>query len=184
VMDGFTATRKIRMMKKYEDLTIIALTAHAMKEHRQKTLEAGCTDYASKPVSRQVLSELLTKYLGPVEVEQVADEKVSQKVETVSTQPCEEDDDPLMKELTEFFVSDLGRKMVQFEKDLVEQNQDEVTRFGHSLKGTAGSYGFKQFSVWGGEIEKAAQVGEWQKIKELQAKLKEEFSKLEYNNDA
>jgi len=189
VMDGFTATKKLRNMDKYKDMTIIALTAHAMKEHRDKTFAAGCTDFASKPVSREVLDQLLTKYIQPQEVvvhKPVVEEKVEvvSKVPSIPAESVDEEEDELMKELTEFFITDLKRKLNLFEVDLSNRNQDEVTRFGHSLKGTAGSYGFHQFSATGSEIEIAAKDEEWDKIRELQNKLIADFRNLGYKYDA
>ncbi len=61
VMDGYTATGRIRKWEteNREGATpIIALTAHALKEDRQKCLDAGCTDYLSKPLKK---ADLLTK---------------------------------------------------------------------------------------------------------------------------
>ena len=63
VLDGYEATRKIRGMKKYDKLPIIALTAKAMKEDRQKCIEAGANDYMSKPVNVEKLLSLMRVWL-------------------------------------------------------------------------------------------------------------------------
>jgi CheY-like chemotaxis protein len=61
VMDGYTATSKLREAG-YTG-TIIALTAHAMASHRKKCIDAGCDDYATKPVDRKQLISLVAQYL-------------------------------------------------------------------------------------------------------------------------
>ena len=50
VMDGWTACRKARQDERISDIPIIALTAHAMEADRLQALDAGCDDYATKPV--------------------------------------------------------------------------------------------------------------------------------------
>jgi CheY-like chemotaxis protein len=49
VMDGFEATRRIRQQLRLTDLPIIAMTASAMKEDRDRAFEAGMDDYIAKP---------------------------------------------------------------------------------------------------------------------------------------
>lgn len=63
VMDGRTATKTLRSHGYKRP--IIALTAHAMKEDRDKCLEAGCNDYLTKPVDFEVLFRTLAKYVSP-----------------------------------------------------------------------------------------------------------------------
>lgn len=60
-IDGFQATREIRQFAK--DLPIIALTAYAMADDKDTSLEAGCNDYISKPVKRNRIFSILDKYL-------------------------------------------------------------------------------------------------------------------------
>jgi CheY-like chemotaxis protein len=58
-MDGYTATETIRRLGGRTDLPIIAMTAHAMPEDRQRCLQAGMDDYLSKPISTEGLYQLL-----------------------------------------------------------------------------------------------------------------------------
>ena len=58
VMDGWEATRRIKAHPDSMNIPVIALTAHAMGNDRQKALEAGCDDYDTKPIE---LSRLLSK---------------------------------------------------------------------------------------------------------------------------
>ena len=62
VMDGIEATRKIRAMPEYNEVCIIALTANAMDEDRDKCLHVGMNDYLSKPVKVESLEAVLTKW--------------------------------------------------------------------------------------------------------------------------
>ncbi|HVG38673.1 MAG TPA: response regulator, partial [Pyrinomonadaceae bacterium] len=62
-MDGYEAIRAIREMKQYRALPIIALTAKAMKADRDKCLEAGASDYISKPLDIDQLLSLLRVWL-------------------------------------------------------------------------------------------------------------------------
>jgi len=63
VMGGLEATRLIRSRPGTAELTIIAMTAHAMAGDRERCLEAGMNDYLAKPFSPQELDEKLRLWL-------------------------------------------------------------------------------------------------------------------------
>ncbi|MNB89067.1 Signal transduction histidine-protein kinase BarA [compost metagenome] len=62
-MDGFETMRQIRTFKRFEALPMIALTAKAMMGDREKCIEAGASDYVSKPVDTDQLLSLMRKWL-------------------------------------------------------------------------------------------------------------------------
>jgi len=64
IMDGFEATRQIRMAeaRRKTHIPIIAMTAHAMKGDKEQCIAAGMDNYLSKPVNPEVLYEMVEKY--------------------------------------------------------------------------------------------------------------------------
>jgi signal transduction histidine kinase/DNA-binding response OmpR family regulator len=64
VMDGFAATAEIRRWADYAELPIIALSAHALAQERERCRDAGMNDYLAKPVKLKVLAQTLAQWLG------------------------------------------------------------------------------------------------------------------------
>jgi CheY-like chemotaxis protein len=62
-MDGYEVTRRLRDMRQFQDVPILALTAKVMKGDREKTLEAGCSDYIQKPIDVDQLPVQLAAFL-------------------------------------------------------------------------------------------------------------------------
>ncbi len=65
-MDGLTATRAIREAG-HARIPIIAMTAHAMKGFREQCIEAGMNDYISKPIQKEKVYDMITRWVTPVE---------------------------------------------------------------------------------------------------------------------
>jgi len=67
VMDGYEATREIRKWERENEVgetPIIALTAHAFQEDREKSLTAGCTGHLTKPIKKVTFLDAIAEYTG------------------------------------------------------------------------------------------------------------------------
>ena len=64
VLDGWEATRRLKASPETQSIPVIALTAHAMSDDRQKAMDAGCDDYDTKPVEFSRLIGKIQAFLG------------------------------------------------------------------------------------------------------------------------
>jgi HAMP domain-containing protein/signal transduction histidine kinase len=64
-MDGYETTRAIRQMPQYARLPVITVTARAMQGDREKSIDAGATDYITKPIDIEELLNCMQRWLGP-----------------------------------------------------------------------------------------------------------------------
>jgi CheY-like chemotaxis protein len=62
-MDGLTLTRRLKGDAQTADIPVVALTALAMMGDRERTLEAGCSGYISKPINTRTFASEVSKYL-------------------------------------------------------------------------------------------------------------------------
>jgi CheY-like chemotaxis protein len=65
VLDGWEATRRLKAMPATRTIPVIALTAHAMVTDRERSLEAGCDDFDTKPVEIERLLGKIARLLPP-----------------------------------------------------------------------------------------------------------------------
>ncbi len=81
-MDGLEATRHIRASGRHDRLPIVAMTAHALDEERQRCLAAGMTDFISKPIDPEQLHQMLQRWRPNTEQ---ADTALSQEKKPMTT---------------------------------------------------------------------------------------------------
>lgn len=66
-LDGWEVAARLRKVAETSETPIIALTAHAMKGDRERCLQAGCTDYVSKPINIRELLTLVERYTSALQ---------------------------------------------------------------------------------------------------------------------
>jgi CheY-like chemotaxis protein len=65
LMDGYETTRAIRQMPRFADLPVITVTARAMQGDREKSIDAGASDYITKPIDTEELLDCMERWLTP-----------------------------------------------------------------------------------------------------------------------
>ena len=162
VMDGYTATRKIRAFEEQNQrktTPIIALTAYALKDTPEKSLQAGCNAYLNKPVKKAQLLEYIVKYTNNAPITEAA-----QFAEEPQQTPEAESNDgrvvvyiePDFAEFIPEFFEDIRQDLRVMTEALQRRNYQEISRLGHSLKGAGGGYGFNTISEIARSLETAA----------------------------
>ncbi len=167
--DGYEASREIRQ---YEVKTnqpptpIIALTAHALKEHRQKSLEAGCNDHLTKPVSREALLASLVKHCKMFTAPPL------QKAPS-GNDPQHVVIEEYLRSIVPKYLNNVKNDLRLIEEKTKEQDYEQTRILCHSMKGSGGGYGFYVISEIAEEMEEGAKKKEASPIKNGVAKLRD-----------
>ncbi len=165
-MDGYTLASHLRAIG--SDIPIVALTAHAMAEDRQRCLEAGCDDYASKPIERLSLIETCARRArvreGGVASEPASAASASSAalsaLSALSVLRSEHESNPLLGRLVATFAVALPDRVGAIVDALARGDETEGARLLHQLKGSAGSYGYPDISATVAVLETAAKSGD------------------------
>jgi PAS domain S-box-containing protein len=162
VMDGFTAVKKIRENSEWNGIPVIAMTAHALKGDKERCLEAGMSDYVSKPVKKQELLSVLAKWISVTREAQENDVKIGDTGKKIDTTVFDaeqllamvDNDSAAFIELIASFESSGAALVTQISSSLVEGDFDSIRKAAHTLKGTAGCFFVNKVAALGSELEK------------------------------
>ena len=181
VMDGYTATRKIREQDRFKDLPVIAMTANVLSGDKEKSMKAGMNDHIGKPVNPAEMFSIIGKWITP------------SKLTDFEKDISREDDDYIDIPDIDNIDTSKGLSIVQnnkraylkilfkfsemyndfsnlFNDALNGSDSEAATRCAHSLKSSAGNIGASALS------QKAA-------VLETSCSKKEDISLIEKYRD-
>ena len=178
VMDGYTATRRLR--EQGCCLPVLALTANAMKGFETEIAAAGFTGYLTKPVDIDGLLAELARHLGGQRVAEPAESSpefaAPAPVATAAATPAGA---PIVSRLAgharlarvvRTFGQTLPEKLHAMDEALAAGRFDELAALAHWLKGAGGTVGFDEFFEPARQFEQHARAG---RLPELTAGLRE-----------
>ena len=166
-MDGFTATRLLRAHQQLQGLPIIAMTAHALVEERQRCLDAGMNDHVSKPIDPDVLFVTLMRWAKPRQVQaagaedrdaRLASEMILPEIEGVNMAGGLKrvaGNKRLYRDLLVQFAAGQSEVNSQIRAALEIGENRLAERIAHTVKGVAGNIGLGKVFTAAGKLERA-----------------------------
>jgi len=206
-MDGYQATAKLRSDSRFGALPVIAMTAHATIEERQRCLAAGMNDHISKPIDPVSLFETVSRYYTPGATA-VRDQKPGKEVAPETERPPaasgrtdSRETDPgggipeiagldtrdglsrvagnrrLYSKLLRQFVDEQGPAAGQISAALSQGDIPLAERLAHTVKGVAGNIGAKAVQAAAGALEKL--IRDRAPAKEIESAIEQVASAME-----
>ncbi len=181
VMDGYEASGKIRERETpgKRRIPIVAMTAHAMKGDRERSLEAGMDDHVNKPVSGSALQEVLEKYLtsGAPALQQAppVEGAPSGPVDIQRIREIADGDTAFEQELIELFLQDMTPRLDSLQAVIREGNSRGLREMDHSVKGASASTGARGMQRIAARLEEMGERGELGDTDRLMDELRSEF---------
>jgi CheY-like chemotaxis protein/HPt (histidine-containing phosphotransfer) domain-containing protein len=171
VMDGFTATRRIRELEASrcaKRLPIIALTANVMSEDRENCIAAGMDAHLGKPIEPARLIEALSRFLKARAAAPPIDRKALRELTG--------GDAEFERELAETFVSSGDQCLAEIMAALKVSDFDTVRKRAHSLKGASANIHALDLSQAASSLEDAVRANSIPAIGGLVAELSEKLA--------
>jgi PAS domain S-box-containing protein len=181
-MDGFEASIQMRLheYKTGRHSVIIAVTAHAMKEDREKCLGAGMDDYISKPINPRQLKTVIGLWTKKVESAAAPDDAVQGKSSAAVWNFPEalakvEGDRELLREITRLFLEQYPALLEQTRQALSRSDCQLLTRAAHILASSAGQVGAQRVFAAARKLEDMSRGGDFSHVPDVLSEMGREL---------
>ena len=196
-MDGIETLQNMKLLKDNlnREVPVIMLTANAIVGAKEEYIQAGFTDYLTKPIQETELLAMLLKYLPEEHMEVPGTEEPGMAVDTRKSEMsrmqqleklegidirtgllyCMNDEDFYVEMLGEYLESDL---MLELEQGFSDEDWGNYRTLVHALKSTSLTIGAVHLSGQAKELETAAKNGDADYIRSHHKAVLEEYSEL------
>ena len=196
IMDGLTATRRMRYLANIHQPYIIALTADVVENARERCLDAGMNDYVSKPVTLLELMSALKKvpaseitHTLPIPVHPLVSNAsgiphAPEELATLDTDALErlksmlgQQADILLPSFIQKFYNDAEQHLRLIETATVQEDFSTIARAAHSLKSNSTQFGAMALAKIARDLEKDANTNHTENMEMYLTLLKTEYTK-------
>lgn len=176
-MDGFEATRKIRMLDRARGrhTPVVALTASPTQDDRKRCVAAGMDGCVAKPIQRERLAELLASCLPPPVARHAAG---GDMFNLPRQRDIFGDDRALRQQMLELFVDTSGPLITRLGSAIADEDFDEIGARTHQLAGACASIGLDELTALTHAAERAARERDLRTLAQIHRTMTPAFQKL------
>jgi PAS domain S-box-containing protein len=175
-MDGYEATTEIRRREGDHHTPIIAMTASAMASERDRCLAVGMDDHLPKPIRRDALEAVLTRWARPArpgakaEVGRVDEAKLT---ELLGMAPAGAHANP--PPVLQLFLDETSNRLARIRDAIESGDLADAGRAAHSLQAASGLFGARRLGALGAELETVSAREDGRRAETLLEELNREF---------
>ena len=187
-MDGFEATATIREKEKMTGthIPIIAITAHAMKDYRERCLKAGMDDYISKPIQLEDIVSIIDKWANDggnkekIVQSEPEEEKIDTPIHLQQVLEVFEGDMEFLCELLDEFFNYVPDQIETLRQAIQSSDTKQVERAAHSIKGVASNLQAEKIRATALQLEEMARDSSLDEAMGCLNELEKEVERLHY----